>query len=636
MRIQVWILAASLTATWLFPTTAARAGEADDAKLFDKVMQRLLSTDQVHRRYPAKYAWPPKYFVKPESAKEVNAYASAHKSHGAVVDERSGKVRPVVMVTEGMLARIIEGDENSLAVIMGHELAHLSKDHVGGRTGETALLLLAFSRDQEIEADVEGLRFAIAAGYPYKVGVSKAIQAMRKRTKISSFEGLHSSHPSWEDRLVFLDREQAQLWSAMSAFQNGFLFLELEQYVSARQCFRAVLNEFPDCHEAWANLGYAQLMQYCDGLDPEDLRRLGIGQIVAGAFYTRPASLESAVRGINEKLWNDAVKSLHRALEIKSDLCLPRASLGLAYLVHPEGTKAKEASKWFGEALVAMKTDPGMAKNPVARAAVLVNAGVADLARDDTGSTEQKFKQAFELVGLESKALVVPLEDAIIYNQSLFLSTSPEKEKRQRAFKLLELYLARSSPGSNWWPLAFDRYRKLAEDLGLSARDRDDLAARKGPAAMRLVSSVAVGSDAVALSEPMSAAVKTLGGDAGVPVPLFPGSKVLRWHFAERGIDVLGKDRVLAIYLRTDKAPPVEIKQAGLATKARQLRVGMTQDEAMEVLKGQPADWSRRSIDEPGVQYVSYPELGLAVRYLRQTVYEIAIAQVPRGSFKEE
>ena len=68
----------------------------------------------------------------------------------------------------------------------------------------------------------------------------------------------------------------------MSAFQNGFLFLELEQYLAARQCFQAVVAEFPDCYEAWANLGYAQLMQYCDGLDADDLRQFGIGQIVAG------------------------------------------------------------------------------------------------------------------------------------------------------------------------------------------------------------------------------------------------------------------------------------------------------------------------------------------------------------------
>jgi hypothetical protein len=171
---------------------------------------------------------------------------------------------------------------------MGHELAHLTKSHVvGERKGDTAVLLLSFGRDQEIEADVDGMRFAVAAGFPYKKGISKAFTQMRATTKYSSFEGLSATHPSWEERLVLLDRAQAKLWASMAAFQNGRVFLEMEQYIAAQQCFKAVVAEFPDCPEAWANLGYARLMLYCDGLDPDDLKRYGIGQIVTGGFYAR-------------------------------------------------------------------------------------------------------------------------------------------------------------------------------------------------------------------------------------------------------------------------------------------------------------------------------------------------------------
>ena len=122
---------------------------------------------------------------------------------------------------------------------------------------------------------------------------------------------------------MFIDRDQSKLWSAMTAFQNGNIFLELEQYASAVQCFKAVTTEFPDCYEGWANLGYARLMLYCDGLDADDLRRIGIGQIVTGGFYSRPDSLESIVRGGGDKLWKDAEKALIRALSLKPDLMLP-------------------------------------------------------------------------------------------------------------------------------------------------------------------------------------------------------------------------------------------------------------------------------------------------------------------------
>src|SRR5947207_587761 len=99
-----------------------RAEEKTDEQIFRKVMGRLLNNDLAQREYPGKYAWPPRYLVKPNSQKEINAYASAATVHGAEVDEKSGKVRPVVMVTQGMLKELIRGDENSLAVIMGHEL----------------------------------------------------------------------------------------------------------------------------------------------------------------------------------------------------------------------------------------------------------------------------------------------------------------------------------------------------------------------------------------------------------------------------------------------------------------------------------------------------------------------------------
>src|SRR5262249_42132457 len=95
----------------------ARADEASDQKLFQKVMNRLLNSDLLLKKYPEKFVFPPKAFIKPKSEKEVNAYASSHKVHGAEFDEKTGKIRPVVMVTQGLLNQVIKSDENSLAVI---------------------------------------------------------------------------------------------------------------------------------------------------------------------------------------------------------------------------------------------------------------------------------------------------------------------------------------------------------------------------------------------------------------------------------------------------------------------------------------------------------------------------------------
>jgi Zn-dependent protease with chaperone function len=172
-----WVCAA-LCYGWLVVGPVS-AQETTDEQLFQKVMNRLMKTDLFVREYPSKFVYPPKTFIKPKSLKELNAYATASKAYGAIVDDKTGKIQPAVMITEGYLKVIVKGDENSLGVIMGHELAHLTKEHVVNRPGETGLLMLSFSRDHEIEADLDGVRYAVAAGYPYKAGFASAIREMR-------------------------------------------------------------------------------------------------------------------------------------------------------------------------------------------------------------------------------------------------------------------------------------------------------------------------------------------------------------------------------------------------------------------------------------------------------------------------
>ena len=104
----------------------------------------------------------------------------------------------------------------------------------------------------------------------------------------SSFEGLGKDHPSWKDRIALLDEEQAPLWHAMAAFQTAPTSWSPSSTAPPSACFRAVTREFPACHEAWANLGYALLMRYCDGLEVDDLRRFDLGQLAVGGFYRHP------------------------------------------------------------------------------------------------------------------------------------------------------------------------------------------------------------------------------------------------------------------------------------------------------------------------------------------------------------
>jgi tetratricopeptide (TPR) repeat protein len=632
-------LGTAATLVLLLVQASVRADRVADEKLFHSVMSRLLSSDLVAKNYPSKYAWPPECLIKSSSQRELNAYASASQKLGAKVDAATGKLRPVVLITEGYMARVVKGDENLLAVVMGHELAHVLKDHIGGGKSGTPLVDLAFDRDNELEADLEGMKCAVAAGFPYKAGLAGAIRELFQGNKSNSFACLNAEHPPWADRLAFLDRGQPQLWKAMSAFTNGNAFLEFERYVPAEQCFRAVTEDFPECYEAWANLGYARLMRYCDALETDDLRRFDIGQVVAGGFYERPRHLESLIpRGRNEWQWKNAVKALKKALDLKPDLVLPRANLALAYLIHPVGkAQTAQARKWFAEALQLAAKDLDPRENPVPLAALLVNSGVADLAAGNGSDAQVKFKSAAGLLAdVRYSPLVKTLDDALLYNQALVAAASREPGTRKKAYQSLEAYLKKACPDSAWWPLAMSRYEKLAELLGQMPRSKEELARRHGPACLRVVTSVNVGKNAIALSGPTSEALDALGKESGVAIPLVPDIKLVRWHFAGAGLDLLAKDKILAIFLKTPKAPPVILQSVGVSAKPRELRVGMSETAAKAVLKDQRADSTPRPIDDPTVRYQFYPELGVAVRFGKGVVEELALAQIPRRSYAQE
>ena len=120
------------------------------------------------------------------------------------------------------------------------------------------------------------------------------------------------------------------------------------------------MQEFPDCGEGWANLGYARLMQYCDAQEPKDIRKFGIGPIVAGCFYARPAEL-APVRGDEDELWKKAVANLEKAVEHDPKFFIPFANLGLAYLVNGNvPDRHAKADEHFRKTHERIKGDKGL------------------------------------------------------------------------------------------------------------------------------------------------------------------------------------------------------------------------------------------------------------------------------------
>src|SRR5437868_6252935 len=158
------------------------------------------------------------------------------------------------------------------------------------------VLSRADQRRREYEADLFGARLMRDAGYSLLNAMTAEYQLLAEHNQhYPPVDAVRSTHPCTEDRdsrmAALLGDSSVQHWRAMSAFMTGVALLGRGQYEGAEQGFEYVTRHFPDCPEAWANLGVARLMQYCAGLSPDGLRALGVGPIVGLSFYRRTVSL---------------------------------------------------------------------------------------------------------------------------------------------------------------------------------------------------------------------------------------------------------------------------------------------------------------------------------------------------------
>lgn len=602
-----WAAAASANGA----PVAGPPGDQQEANvvLLETVWKDLLAV----AKGPAGLAWPPQLHVLTEA--EMKAVKMDPRSPNAFATLYKGA--PLVCVNRALLNTIVEGNTHRLAFILGHELSHILLGHVRrAPAARTLFVQMNFTRSQELAADKRGMEIALAANYSFREAVGAAKRFIELGMEYPPL--WPADHPSWTQRLALLEKDRTMLWKSMGAFNNGVLFLNVEQYVSAAQCFASVIEEFPDCYEAQANLGYARLMQYCDLLRPEDVRDFGIGQIMVGGFYERPDSLIEKGRGKNIELWQQAVASFEAALRMQPDLMLAKTMLGIAYLVQPEGKDIEKASRYLGEAASAATSNNRLP--PAIRAVVLINLSVADLAAGKADLSEQHLRDAYRLAGN-----VAVIRATILYNHAQSLLQSGNAEQKREAAKALNAFLKMASPASIWWKLGLDSYSSLCGELGLKRETEQQIRAGVKQS-FRPLPPVEVSQGVrVQLGDAIEDVQKRLGASQSVPV--VRGTDLKRMSYAKYGIDVIGDQNVVAISLNSATSPALVLQAAGSGGQTKTVKVGMTLQQVTQVL-GPTA--TTATVFSPAIAYKFYPQVGLAARVVGGRVAEWLVVVLPR------
>lgn len=613
-------------------TTAVRGmAEVTDRhrEVVKEVSDRLLSVMDKPEGWEV---WPPEISVVDPGF--ANAFASFRTENGVDI--------PMVEITVTTIEEVAKFEPDVLAYTIGHELGHLHHKHGHQRIefqhefGEKLTTIrMACGREQELEADLFGMQLALKAGYS-RQGLLKDLQAWRELTPpYCRFEGLAFVHPPWEDRAAFLLRgdHQEALWQSLSSFQTGVMFLENQHFNHAQLCFRNVTNEFPECYEAWANLGYALLMQYCDALDDEDLRTLDVGHLVVGGFYRRPDSLEPDVRGPDDELWFEAVGALREALRLQERLKLPdemlmvKANLAVAYLVHPNGKDVGQAERWFDEVFTSLK-DPEKAKqlDPLVHASILINSGSArGFDSDLIASTLALIAKA--RTARNNASAVEAMEAALQFNQARAMTGLGDEAGDTSALALYEKYLDGMTAASSWWPIAYQEYVTLAKATGATPKAQSDFR-QPGIADWRTLTGVTLEDGTViGLSQKLSEVIKAIG-PADVEVPVIEGSNLKFYKYHKLGLSILATREVLAVVLDSSAAPKLTIRRPGLGGEEAQVGLGMSRS-ALEDLLGGDWDVELTQLFDLGERHQLYRDLGLAARFKDGVVSELVVSVVP-------
>ena len=573
----------------------------------EKVLARLAAV-----KTPPDMKWPPRLAFN-DNDTEVQAVASTDNQGW-----------PLVTVYVGLLRLAVKDKPDRLAFVVGHELGHHILGHVG-KDKPTDFKRATFGRQQELDADRFGVEWALRAGYSPR-DILGFFKIMNDTNKYSPAEGLGFDHPSWSERAEAIDKDQGSLWRAMGAFDSGVYFLRAEQYQLAERCFRRVTKEFNRSHEAWANLGYALLMQYADALEPDDLRKFAIGQILVGGFYRRASTLESAVRGPNEDLWFEAVEALRQALQLKPDLTLAAANLGVAYLIRPAGRDAAKAAQYLEQAAALLPNDKTL--DPVTRVVVTINLAVAHGA---AGSPARLASELDEAEAALRKAGAGGVDTgtagpAIRYNRALSLADNPAPGQKQAALAEFRSYLKAAPPESVWWKLAYDRYSQLSATLGSKVEERSTFV-NSASAGLRPVSQIELGGKPGAVGDLLADVQKRVAG--GEIVPAIPGTNLVSLYYRAQGIRLVANDRILAIVELEETAPAVSLRGSGLGSKVETLKVGMSKEDLERLITDTP-DYG--TFLNPDINYRFYPRLGLAVRVVQGHIKELVVMQIPRSS----
>ncbi len=277
-------------------------------------------------------------------------------------------VRHRIYVTTGLLELIRQRGgaqrDDQLAGVLGHELAHLMRDHHLLRHRRVEMLGLEIPKDladwparvlgkwqqeDEFEADKYGAFYVLHAGYRFDGITGFLAQCLRRHGDRQSLdaprEGQNRAHPPITRRIAALERERETVEQVERLFELGLHLLRAGSWRAAGDCFAEVRKTFWLSPTVVHNLAYTELRRYEDTLaaGPPIQQSVSTSYVTEFRLKGPRITIKGPDPGEGDLLLAEATADFLKACELDRDgeFLPPRLGLTCAYLYKGEDAKAQ-------------------------------------------------------------------------------------------------------------------------------------------------------------------------------------------------------------------------------------------------------------------------------------------------------
>ena len=232
--------------------------------------------------------------------------------------------------------RGLGGEGNCLAFLLGHELAHVYREHY-----RTSTISSAFSRQGgsggldnaalEREADLFGGIYGYRAGYDSLSHAPEVLEAVYALYKLpAKLKG----YPDLGDRKKLAQMSLADLRKLIPVFESATLLTLLGGYELAEGCFEYLSREF-ESREMFNDLGVAYALQ----LDSNPPAYPWVLDATSRLQPISEASRGETTGRTREELFGLAKQAFEHAQRLDPDYVPAYINLGCVYDLHEHGSK---------------------------------------------------------------------------------------------------------------------------------------------------------------------------------------------------------------------------------------------------------------------------------------------------------